>query len=327
MGLAVGDSLGANLEFTISDHTEITDDMVAMRSGMWPRGAWTDDTSMALCLGHSLLERGGYDSFDVMKKYQDWIENGYCAFDEKPAADVGNTIRASVREFVENPIIVASQERSDQAGNGCVMRLAPIVLASLQESPAAALELARISARETHYSYEAEAAAEIFAAMLRQATTETNKLAVTDVAKFSTGNVYNDMLSYAADGVLATRHELEDLGGYVADSLRIAVWGLHNFITFADGMRAVIKLGGDTDTNGAIYGQLAGAYYGYDNIPSEWRQDLIDEPNIAKLADDLAAMKSCPILKTRFEEDGPLGPNENDETNKNINNSGNSSHA
>ncbi len=68
-------------------------------------------------------------------------------------------------------------------------------------------------------------------------------------------------------------------------------------------MRAVIKLGGDTDTNGAIYGQLAGAYYGYEAIPETWRQDLLRESKIRELADQLCAMQSCPILRTRFKED------------------------
>ena len=65
----------------------------------------------------------------------------------------------------------------------------------------------------------------------------------------------------------------------------------------------MIKLGGDTDTNGAIYGQLAGAYYGYEAIPEAWRKDLLQETEIRELADKLLAMNECPILNTRFEED------------------------
>jgi uncharacterized protein (DUF1810 family) len=98
-------------------------------------------------------------------------------------------------------------------------------------------------------------------------------------------------------------YTLKDLGGYVVDALSFAVWGLANYISFEDGLVAVIKLGGDVDTNGAIYGQLAGAYYGYSAIPKKWLKDLYLHEEIRDLADKLLAMKKCPIKITRFEED------------------------
>ena len=82
----------------------------------------------------------------------------------------------------------------------------------------------------------------------------------------------------------------------------VALWGLINFDTFKDGMMAVIRLGGDTDTNGAIYGQLAGAYYGYDAIPEEWRKEVYLSDELVEIADKLLAMPKCPIIKTRFED-------------------------
>lgn len=304
VGLAVGDALGANLEFTILNHRDITDDKIAMYDGMWPKGAWTDDTSMALCLGHSLLERGGYDSYDVMEKYQRWMIEGYCAFDGKPAGDVGNQTRAALERFMNQPVIDRYDQRSESAGNGTIMRLAPVIIATWAAPITETVKLAQISARETHYSWEAEAGAEIFAALLRQALELTDKSKIIDIAQFSTGKVYDDILKR----VLKASEEncqkfLKDLHGYIVDALAIALWGFRNFDDFESGMRAVIKLGGDTDTNGAIYGQLAGAYYGYEAIPETWRQDLLRESKIRELADQLCAMQSCPILRTRFKED------------------------
>jgi ADP-ribosylglycohydrolase len=101
-----------------------------------------------------------------------------------------------------------------------------------------------------------------------------------------------------------TGDNLKDLGGYILDAIAIAQWGLLNFDNFKDGMVAVIQLGGDTDTNAAIYGQLAGAYYGYKAIPKHWTKDLYLHDEIVELADKLLAMKNCPIIRTRFEEDG-----------------------
>lgn len=305
VGLAVGDALGANLEFTIHNHRDITDDKIAMHDGMWPKGAWTDDTSMALCLGNSLLERRGYDSYDVMEKYQNWVRKGYCSYDNRPAVDVGNQIQDALSRFESEPIIDEYDERSERAGNGAIMRLAPVVIATANLPFKNTVKLAQISARETHYSWEAEAGTEVFAAMLRSALEATDKAEVIHVEQFSTGEIYDDILKRVLKGSeLSCQIYLENLGGYIVDALAIAIWGFRNFDNFASGMNAVMKLGGDTDTNGAIYGQLAGAYYGYESIPEIWKRELLRETEIRELADKLLAMKDCPILRTRFTEDG-----------------------
>ena len=96
--------------------------------------------------------------------------------------------------------------------------------------------------------------------------------------------------------------QFRNLGGYIVDAFAISLWGLMHFDTFKDGMMAVIRLGGDTDTNAACYGQLAGAYYGYKNIPKEWRDEVYLADELVKIADDLLKMPKCPILKTRFED-------------------------
>lgn len=95
-------------------------------------------------------------------------------------------------------------------------------------------------------------------------------------------------------------------GGYIIDSLVVAIWGFMNHDNFKDGALAVVNLGGDSDTTGAIYGQLVGAYYGYSAIPKQWLDDLYKEKEIKKIADNLAGMTTCKVLRTRFEEDGEL---------------------
>lgn len=113
VGLAVGDALGANLEFTIDSHEDITDDKIAVYDGMWPKGVWTDDTSMALCLGNSLVECGGYDSYDVMEKYRKWAKEGYCSYDNRPAGDMGTQTSAALQRFESEPIIDKYDQRSE----------------------------------------------------------------------------------------------------------------------------------------------------------------------------------------------------------------------
>ena len=109
------------------------------------------------------------------------------------------------------------------------------------------------------------------------------------------------------DRVADDGENLKDLGGYTVDALTIALWGLKNADSFEDGMQKVLCLSGDADTNGAIYGQLAGAYFGYKNIPQNWLETIQKQPEIKDLADRLFEMKECPIIATRFEEDEEKG--------------------
>jgi dinitrogenase reductase activationg glycohydrolase len=163
------------------------------------------------------------------------------------------------------------------------------------------IRLAQVSARETHYSYEAEAAAEVFAAILHNATHLKNKADIIDVSKYSTGAHYDQLLNKLKER--AETDKLKNKPGYVVYTLQIALWGFMSYDTFEDGMLAVMCLGGDVDTTMAVYGQLAGAYYGLNAIPNEWRRDVYQGNDIIELADKLAAMDDCPVLYTRFEED------------------------
>lgn len=315
LGLAIGDALGAQVEFDFADDIRAREkagklDLNEMRAGgshHLPKGAYTDDTSMALCLADSLLETKGYDSANVMEKYDRWYRDGYRS-SVGVCFDIGQQTYTAIERFTHGKPIVDKNEMTKSAGNGGIMRLAPAVIASAHQPIENAMKLAMISSRETHYSAEANAGAAIFGAMIWRALHAkdgADKRGVVNVASFSTGKVFDDIFA-KINSILQkdfTHYGLEDLGGYVVDALKIATWGFVDFDNFRDGLLAVIRLGGDTDTNGAIYGQLAGAYYGANAIPESWRHDVIDRDEIVKLADQLSVMKNCPIIKTRFSED------------------------
>lgn len=297
IGLAVGDALGAPYEFSplpINQEPE-------MRRVGATTGVWTDDTAMALCLADSLIQKGGYDSYDIMAKYSDWHTMGYRSF-YNYGEGIGIQTERAIQEFIDSsPIIPVSRERSTKAGNGTIMRLAPVVIATHKQPIADTVKLAQVSARETHYSAEAEAGTEIFAAMLRNALKHSDKLQIVDVIEYTTDAIYSDMLARVLEPT--TQAQLTDLGGYVVDGLRIAVWAFLQHDNIEDGYSAIIQVNGDTDTNAAIYGQLAGAYYGYESIPARWRNNLYLGEEIRLLTSKLAKMNSCPILQTWFEED------------------------
>jgi ADP-ribosyl-[dinitrogen reductase] hydrolase len=307
VGLMVGDALGAPVEFGWSSTMIRSNWNGQMQDHRIPKGHYTDDTAMALCLADSLLECGGYNSYDVMNKYYRWANTGYRASenDGKPASDIGAQTASAIAMYTQQPVIRKNQPRHTGAGNGGIMRLAPAVIVSCDQPVVDAMNFAKITSRETHFSEEADAGAEVFSAMLWQALRLDDKQKVVDVSKYSTGETYDSVLQRAMfTKNLNDATELKDLGGYVVDAIKIAVWGFLNFDRINQGMLEVIRLGGDTDTNAAIYGQLAGAYYGHGAIPNEWIVDLRHHNDIKLIANRLFEQKPSKIIATRFEEDG-----------------------
>ena len=169
LGLAVGDALGAPVEFGHTSY-DIRWEMKNLRhmkeNRRGDKGIWTDDTSMALCIADSLLEKNGYDSYDLMEKYKDWMINGYRSY--YPMGDgIGIRTQEAIETYIEDPIIHLDTPKTDSIGNGCIMRLAPIVIANFENTPENILEAAaKLSCRETHDSVGAMATTELMAASL-----------------------------------------------------------------------------------------------------------------------------------------------------------------
>ena len=319
VGLAVGDALGAPVEFgyTSSDIEALGDKISHYQnSTVWPAGTWTDDTSMALCLADSLIECHGYDSYDIMNRFWRWMVEGYRTPDGAPAADVGNQTRQALVSYHRNPTISRGTPKTNSAGNGAIMRLAPIVIAGLGNNNDTGerdriLEMARLSCRETHDSYMAIAVTEAFATALHLSFTYGKRKMSTiehctcwisrdNERQRECEKYIHDAISDAIQ--VEDGNEFKNLGGYILDAFKIAVWGLLHSNTFEEGMLKVIRLGGDTDTNAAIYGQLAGVTYGYTSIPKEWRDGILLADELLEISDKLLSMDKCRILRTRFKD-------------------------
>ena len=344
VGLAVGDALGAPVEF-LPDPSDVyikeMGDKIEHfhKNYRVPEGVWTDDTEMALCIADSLLVNEGYDSYDIMRRFRAWSEEGYRTYDDKPAHDVGMQTSRAIDEFIAHPVVPKDYPKTESAGNGAIMRLAPIIIANtflnkkyptLQDgfkkgnliiNPkndggefidlkdiTPTIDMAVLSCRETHNSIAAEATTALFATMLYCALHGLSKNNIASycgrwIMNEEYDHFYLDNCEKLINRTLEKDGEkLYNLGGYIVDAFAIALWGLMNFDNFKDGMMAVIRLGGDTDTNGAIYGQLAGAYYGYNAIPEEWRKEVYLSDELVEIADDLLKMPKCPIIRTRFED-------------------------
>ena len=338
VGLAVGDALGAPYEFGYKswDIEELGDKIKHYSDyNDHAAGCWTDDTSMALCIADSLLEKRGYDSYDVMDKYIHWWIDAYRSSDLH-SFGIGQQTAHSLLLYGKYKIIPKDTKKTDLAGNGTIMRLAPIVIANYfpdkkctgkitnsELKPLA--DMAILSCRDTHDSIAAECVTEMFATTLYAALRGKDKTDVQCFAqrwsqyeneeydKFWVNNA--DLL---IDRAFKDGEKLKDLGGYVVDAFAIALWGFVHSESFEDGMLKVLRLGGDVDTNAACYGQIAGAYYGYKAIPKEWRDGIYDAKDIVKLADKLLEMKECPIIRSRFEDDENFEAISNEDYEKSI---------
>lgn len=130
LGLACGDAVGTSVEFSLPGSFEPLTDMVGGGPFQLAPGQWTDDTSMALCLAHSLIERSGFDARDQMNRYINWWQWGYCSA-TGDCFDIGMTVAASLQRYQATGEPLAGSVEPCTAGNGALMRLAPVVMAAL----------------------------------------------------------------------------------------------------------------------------------------------------------------------------------------------------
>ncbi|MEA3410191.1 MAG: ADP-ribosylglycohydrolase family protein [Pseudomonadota bacterium] len=291
LGLAAGDALGTTLEFKSPGTFEPVSDIVGGGPFGLAPGQWTDDTSMALCLAESLVERGGFDPEDQMRRYVRWYREGYLS-STGTCFDIGGTVGAALRRFEVSGDPYAGETDSGSGGNGSLMRLAPVPLA-YAEAPEEAIRLAGGMSRTTHAAPEPVDACRYYAGLIVGALEGRPKETLLD-NRFSPvpGMWQREPLSTRID-VIATgsfkeRHPPAIRGtGYVVDALEAALWAFRHTDDFETGALAAVNLGDDADTTGAIYGQLAGVFYGIEGIPGRWRDKLAMSDRIFCLADDL----------------------------------------
>lgn len=291
VGLAVGDALGAPLEFQPRGTFDPVDDMLAGGVHGLEPGQWTDDTSMALCLAVSLLESGGFDPADQMDRYVRWWRDGYLSCTGR-CFDIGNTVRGSLERFERTGEPLGGPTDPMTAGNGSIMRLAPVPMFFAGRSERA-VELSAESSRTTHGAVEAVDACRHLGSLLVALLGGTPKERVLD-GEHPVGRDVRDEPALApaireiAGGSFRRRRPPEIQGsGYVVRSLEAALWAFHGSETFEEGALMAVNLGDDADTTGAVFGQLAGACYGLQGIPERWVERLAWNERIVAMAERL----------------------------------------
>lgn len=292
LGLAVGDALGTTLEFKRPGTFKPISDMVGRGPFDLKPGQWTDDTSMALCLAASLVEKRGFDPLDQMLRYVRWWRDGYMS-STGDCFDIGNTVRASLSLFQKttNPFSGSTDKYS--AGNGSLMRLAPVPM-FFASDPTRAMEMAGESSRTTHGAAAAVDACRYYAGLIVGAMSDISKDDLLSPFYSPSPGYWKehplcDEVAEVAAGSFKQKQPPAIRGtGYVIQSVEAALWAFHRSNTFQEGALQAVNLGDDADTTGAIYGQLAGAFYGESGIPDNWLSLLHGREMIAGLSDSLA---------------------------------------
>jgi len=274
LGLAVGDALGAPYEgLGRGSYPPVSDYSAEGVHGLGA-GGWTDDTAMAICLAESLLARGGVDERDLLERFLRWYRTGENSC-TGAAAGISRKTRAALEGFERSGRVDAAAEL-ENAGNGAIMRLAPVAIFFRRNEIEARRAAAR-QARVTHTAQTALTAAECFADLLVVALQTGDPEAVSRAAAGS------KRLADICDPRGKQREQISS-APRAADTLEAALWCLEGAAGFEQAVIEAVNLGGDTDTIGAVTGQLAGAIFGASAIPPRWLAGLHSRARLEDLA-------------------------------------------
>lgn len=263
VGLAVGDALGAPVEF--DEPVQIVprrEELFALPGGgvfNWAPGEFTDDTQMALVLARHLQEsEGNVDRDALAREFAEWARS---------AADVGNQTR-SVLSLVARGDDWRSAVDSlspTAEGNGALMRVAPVALVGTTREQV--LALARAQSEVTHPSAICKDASAVYAWLVRRAL-ESGALDFAGALEVATEPSVREAIERSH------AREAPVMSGWVIHTLTGALWAVASTESFEDAVWRAVSLGKDADTVGAIAGALAGARYGLSDIPSAWASQL-----------------------------------------------------
>ena len=309
IGHAIGDALGVPVEFCNREQlvTKPIKDMVGYGTYPVPAGAWSDDTSMSLA-AMDTLSSGELDYFEVMINFAKWLEAGeYTPTGE--SFDVGRTCLRAILNFVgicysqEHGFLLppgfditeCGQNSEYSNGNGSLMRIHPFALMTWYDRkhrPDFEEIIERASAL-THAHERSKLACKIYTLILHNLLGLPRKdviMFALDEAKcryFESSEYHHFDKLFDDNFDRLTIDEIKS-SGYVVDTLEAAVWCVLTTDNYRDCVLKAVNLGEDTDTVAAIAGGLAGALYGYNAIPQEWRDTLIKREYIEKMCERAA---------------------------------------
>jgi ADP-ribosyl-[dinitrogen reductase] hydrolase len=269
LGLALGDALGTTLEFKARDtYAPLTGIVGGGPFGLQP-GQWTDDTAMALALAESLAYCGGLDEQDLLGRFTDWWRAGTYSCTGR-CFDIGSATAQALARWEKTQAEHCGSTDPYSAGNGSLMRLAPVAIRYRDDRPALRDVAARQS-QTTHAAPEAVDACVFYAGLLADAINGRPRSQVLAAS----AETWAGSVSRVAKGSWRGQLRMEiNASGYVVHSLGAALWSAGRAPSFDRAVLHAANLGEDADTTAAITGQLAGALSGLSGMPAGWLDQL-----------------------------------------------------
>jgi ADP-ribosylglycohydrolase len=282
IGLAIGDALGAAIEFSRpGTFARVT----GYRDGGPHRlraGEWTDDASMALALADSIASVG-WDLSDQAERYVQWWKTGKYSVNGR-CFDIGLTTSRALGKYMADKNALDAGDASESAsGNGSIMRLAPVPIRFLAFYPGKLEEISRLadeSSLPTHASEQCRSACRYLAVVLAGLMSGEDRDTVLSrdwkaLLQLNEMKPLHPLILEVAQGCYRQKEPPAIEGaGWVVKSLEAALWAFHDAATFEEAVLQAVNLGDDADTTGAVCGQLAGAFWGESNIPRSLRTGL-----------------------------------------------------
>jgi ADP-ribosyl-[dinitrogen reductase] hydrolase len=272
IGLAIGDAFGASVEFKKRNTYPVVTDYQSGGEFNLIAGQWTDDTTLALCILESINRLGEFNLRDQMNNFLKWWHHGFLS-STGFCFDIGNTTKAALSRFQKENVEFAGKS-TDPASNGAIMRLAPVPI-FFHKNLKTAITQSVLHTKTTHGAIECLEASALLAYVLYFILEGKSKNEILKFIHFE--EKLTTQLDDIKKGLFKNKTPEEICGqGSAICTLEAAFYAFYKFDNFYDGLVFVVNLGDDTDTVGAVYGQIAGAYYGIDQIPVNLKEKLYD---------------------------------------------------
>ncbi|MFN6517127.1 MAG: ADP-ribosylglycohydrolase family protein [Nostoc sp. CreGUA01] len=297
MGLCVGDALGVPVEFTSRAERVKSPVTTMLGYGTWnqPPGTWSDDSSLSFCLAESLCR--GYSLEAIANSFWRWYKEAYWT-PRGDVFDIGQTTHTALMRLKQG--VVAHQaggKVENSNGNGSLMRILPMAYChrslTLGELIARVHDVSGI----THAHARSQMACGIYisiaVSLLEGADLQTAYLqGLQDIQPIYSAREFlleKPHFGRVFSGEIA-KLPVEEInsGGYVIDTLESSLWCLLNSSSYSEAVLKAVNLGGDTDTTAAVTGGLAGIYYGVENIPRQWMNQIARKQDVIYLAERFA---------------------------------------
>jgi len=296
-GVCVADALGVPVEFS-SRAQRISDPVVDMREyGTYnqPKGTWSDDSSMTFCIadvlcGEFSLEKIAHN-FAAWANDNLWSPHGYLF-------DIGNSTRRAIDKITAGlPLSQTGGTELHSNGNGSLMRTSPLALYVKDMPIKERWEIVRKVSAITHAHYYSTIGCFYYIEFMLQLMEGYDKWTAYDNLRITIPEFFLKYKTPIENLLFLERLLFSNIAdipekeinseGFVTDTLEASIWCLLTTDTYKDAVLKAVNLGSDTDTTGAVTGGLAGLYYGYDSIPSEWIEVIARKDDIGELADML----------------------------------------